>query len=158
MTHDPEAPLTRLPDLPPGTIVIQERYRILYVLPDREPVATSLGAPPALAPSAPGPDTREPHELSDLERVTRAHEANPNLRLSVPEWAARLSNVSARELNRAISVGALECEVKATGRDHGKRLVPAAALRSLLHTYDAIARGYEAPPPWFAKVRGERSA
>lgn len=107
------------------------------------------------APSTPGATT--PQEgasstlgMTDLEVASNAHGSGP---LKSAQWAERLPMVSAREIDRAISAGALTASPKGYGRDHAAIVVSATDMVDYLALCDAVQDGRRTPPTWWDEVR-----
>ena len=134
------------------------------------PPSDPAGAEPPPEPGAqtPKPDSADGDQRvgdrltmslrpTPLETARRIAAEDETRSLKPREWAEVLG-MSAREISRAVEAGAVGHLRKKEGRDHGARVVSAAAMVQLLATIDAVERLQLEPPAWWDDVRGRRAA
>lgn len=109
---------------------------------------------PAAGGSAWSPERGYSHREQRLRELQQL--ANGPLKLT--EWPGVIKQVwaqaiSERELERAISAGAIAARTKGEGKDHRATVVEPDAMAEYLTLCDAVQHGKEPRPHWWADVR-----
>lgn len=118
-------------------------------------IVTIPGQPDDVHVTAPvGGGEDDPEELpSTLEEAVKCTiQREGQCALKPDEWAARLADLSAREIKRAIKARVIESHLKATGRDHGATVISAEAMLRYVQMREQVMAGSEPQPAWFDDV------
>lgn len=139
---------------PGEEIVISIRRRAL----DSTLAETALPAPVAVAVPTAGPECDgNPAEdpATPLARVQGIASETPDHAMNARDWAREIG-YSERELARARRAGAIPHARRGLTRGHNGLLIAAADLVGYLELIDAVEKGEQPPPRWYAKVRRPR--
>lgn len=165
-THEIQRVLDALPGGTEITITISFTHRTPANGPGDLPAAAAGSWPRAggAAPSSLGvhgprrtmePDTRRSDEslarLSPIAAVEKVRWTDDQPRIT-RDWAPLLNGISARELTRAVSAGAIPYTRRANSRGHRGKLVAPIDLLAYLRQREAVLSGREAEPAWFGTV------
>lgn len=103
-----------------------------------------------LAPTAEEAPQRPHSPLQIALRIGRDIGADHTEKLGW--WAEQLRGISARELERAASVGALAVIIKTRGRDNKAKLISAGAMIRYLELRERAIKDPQAAPAWASHV------